>query len=82
MHGTIDSLVWRRQSERLAEKLTEEGVPNVFLELPWATHAFDFNQHGPGGQLSAFAIEWFVKAVAYGRPAREMTNHGGGFVAG
>jgi acetyl esterase/lipase len=63
MHGTIDSLVWRRQSERLAEKLSAEEVPNVFVELPWATHAFDFNLRGPGGQISAFAIEWFLKAV-------------------
>ncbi|ATC64194.1 hypothetical protein CMV30_09635 [Nibricoccus aquaticus] len=63
MHGTIDSLVWRRQSERLAEKLTAEGVPNVFVELPWGTHAFDFNRRGPGGQISAFAVEWFLRAV-------------------
>ncbi len=66
MHGTIDSLVWRRQSERLAEKLTAEGVACVFVELPWAVHAFDFNLRGPGGQISAFAIEWFLKAVTTG----------------
>jgi acetyl esterase/lipase len=63
MHGTIDSLVWRRQSERLAERLDSQGVPHVFVELPWATHAFDVNPRGPGGQLSAFAIEWFLRAV-------------------
>lgn len=63
MHGKIDSLVWRRQSERLAEKLQTEKVPHVFLEPPWATHAFDFNLHGPGGQLSTFAIDWFIDAV-------------------
>jgi acetyl esterase/lipase len=63
MHGTIDSLVWRRQSERLDERLRAENVPVVFIELPWATHAFDVNLHGPGGQLSTFAIEWFVTAV-------------------
>jgi acetyl esterase/lipase len=63
MHGTIDSLVWRRQSERLAEKLREQHVPHAFIELPWATHAFDVNPRGPGGQLSTFAIEWFLRAV-------------------
>jgi acetyl esterase/lipase len=63
MHGTIDSLVWRRQSERLDERLRAENVPVVFIELPWAAHAFDVNLHGPGGQLSTFAIEWFVRAV-------------------
>jgi acetyl esterase/lipase len=71
MHGTIDSLVWRRQSERLAEKLNAENVPCVFLELPWAVHAFDFNLHGPGGQLSTFAVEWFLAAVTRERSSRE-----------
>lgn len=63
VHGTIDTLVWRRQSERLAARLDEDRVPNVFVELPWATHAFDVNLHGPGGQLSTFALEWFLAAV-------------------
>jgi acetyl esterase/lipase len=56
VHGAMDSLVWHRQSERLAARLTEAGVPNVFLSLPWATHAFDFNPDGPGGQLALHAI--------------------------
>jgi acetyl esterase/lipase len=72
MHGKIDSLVWYRQSERLAEKLRGEGVPCLFVELPWATHAFDYTLRGPGGQLSTFAIEWFVEAVtARERGSRE-----------
>jgi hypothetical protein len=33
------------------------------VELPWATHAFDFNLHGPGGQLTRFALEWFLAGV-------------------
>jgi acetyl esterase/lipase len=67
MHGRIDALVWNRQSERLAEKLNAAGVPCVFLDLPWATHAFDFNLHGPGGQLSTYAIDWFLDAVTAGK---------------
>ena len=63
MHGKIDCLVWHRQSERLAEKLRAAHVPCVFLDLPWATHAFDFNLDGPGGQLGRYAIRAFVGAV-------------------
>ncbi len=63
LHGTIDTLVWRRQSERLAQRLGEAGVDGLFLELPWATHAFDVNMNGPGGQLATFAVEWYLAAV-------------------
>ena len=63
VHDTIDTLVWRRQSERLAARLREGGVPCVFLELPWATHAFDFSLRGPGGQLAAWALEEFLHSV-------------------
>jgi len=63
MHGQLDVLVWHRQSERLAQRLADTGVPHVFVSLPWATHAFEFNVNGPGGQLTTFAVEWFLAAV-------------------
>lgn len=63
LHGTMDELVWVRHSARLAERLTAEKVPNLFLELPWATHAFDFNLDGPGGQIGMYALLHFLAAV-------------------
>lgn len=63
VHGAIDTLVWHRQSERLAAKLTTAGVPHFFLSLPWATHALDYNADGPGGQLADYALERFLAAV-------------------
>ena len=63
VHGLRDSLVWHKQSERLHAKLNELGVPNAFVSLPWATHACDFNPRGPSGQLSWYALEWFLAAV-------------------
>lgn len=63
LHGQLDPLVWHRQSERLDARLTEAGVPHAFVSLPWATHAFEFNLSGPGGQLTTFALEWFLAAV-------------------
>jgi acetyl esterase/lipase len=63
MHGTLDTLVWRRHSERLAARLGEARVPHLFVELPWAVHAFEFNPDGPGGQLTTFSVAWFLARV-------------------
>jgi acetyl esterase/lipase len=63
IHGQLDTLVWHRHSERLAGKLSEAGVKHSFVSLPWATHGFEYNLNGPGGQLSTYAIEWFLGAV-------------------
>ncbi|CAM2938613.1 alpha/beta hydrolase [Rariglobus hedericola] len=63
VHGEMDSMVWNKQSERLHAKLDGLGVPNAFVSLPWATHACDFNPHGPSGQLAWYSLEWFLAAV-------------------
>jgi acetyl esterase/lipase len=63
IHGNIDTLVWHRQSERLAGRLSEAGVPNLLVSMPWATHALEFNLSGPSGQLSLFAVGWFLAGV-------------------
>jgi acetyl esterase/lipase len=63
MHGGRDELVWTLQSERFAGRLAELGVPHVLVELPWATHAFDYNMTGPGGQITAACLEAFLRKV-------------------
>ncbi len=63
IHGEIDTLVWHHQSERLAARLAEHEVPHLFVSLPWATHAFEFNLNGPGGQLTTFSVAWFLAAA-------------------
>lgn len=63
LHGTNDALVWYRHSVRLDVRLAEAGVPRAYVALPWATHAFEFNLNGPGGQLTTYALEWFLAAV-------------------
>lgn len=62
-HGTLDTLVWHRQSERLDVRLKENKVPHIFVALPWATHAVEYNLHGPGGQLATYSVEWFLASV-------------------
>ncbi len=56
LHGRRDELVWFAQSQRFARRLTELGVPNALVELPWATHAGEANLHGPSGQLITEAV--------------------------
>jgi acetyl esterase/lipase len=63
LHGTLDALAWYRHSVRLAARLAAEEVPHALVLLPWATHAFDFNLNGPGGQLTRFSLEWFLASV-------------------
>jgi acetyl esterase/lipase len=63
VHGKLDTLVWYRQSERLADKLAGLGVKHALLSLPWATHAVEYNPAGPSGQLTMYAVEWFLGAV-------------------
>jgi acetyl esterase/lipase len=64
LHGTLDTLVWRRHSVRLAARLDEARVPHLLVELPWAVHAFEFNPDGPGGQITRFSVAWFLRRVA------------------
>lgn len=63
IHGENDPLVAYEHSIRLNKKLTSNGVKHYFLSLPWATHGFDYNLKGPGGQLSTYAVERFLKNV-------------------
>jgi acetyl esterase/lipase len=62
-HGQADKLVWHRQSERLEARLRELQAPVTFLSLPWATHGFDFNLAGPGGQLFTQTLRRFLTQV-------------------
>ncbi|MGF7078640.1 alpha/beta hydrolase fold domain-containing protein [Mucilaginibacter sp. UYCu711] len=64
IHGHSDVLVAYEHSRRLNEKLAKNGIKHYWLKLPWATHGFDFILNGPGGQLSTYAVERFLKAVS------------------
>ncbi|PAW92485.1 alpha/beta hydrolase [Mucilaginibacter sp. MD40] len=60
IHGKNDALVAYEHSRRLNQKLQQAGVPHYWLRLPWATHGFDYNINGPGGQLSTYAVLRFM----------------------
>jgi acetyl esterase/lipase len=63
IHGENDPLVAYEHSIRLNKKLTANGIKHYFLSLPWGTHGFDYNLKGPGGQLSTYAVERFLRNI-------------------
>ena len=63
IHGNNDVLVAPEHSRRLNIKLQQNGVKHYWLKLPWATHGFDYNLNGPGGQLSTYAVESFLNNI-------------------
>lgn len=63
IHGENDVLVAYEHSTRLEKKLTDNGIKHYFLSLPWATHGFDWNLKGPGGQLSTYAVLRFLQNI-------------------
>ncbi len=60
-HGGRDELVFFEQTQRFDARLSELGVPHLLLGLPWATHGFDANLTGPGGQLWSWSVERWLR---------------------
>lgn len=54
--GRVDTLVPVVNSRSLFSKLDEFHVPSMFLEIPWANHAFDNTLHSPSGQISMYYL--------------------------
>jgi acetyl esterase/lipase len=63
IHGHNDVLVAYEHSRRLNEKLNNNNIKHFWLKLPWATHGFDFNLNGPGGQLSTYSVLQFLNTI-------------------
>jgi acetyl esterase/lipase len=64
IHGDNDVLVSPEHSRRLNSELEQNGIKHYWLKLPWATHGFDYNLNGPGGQLSTYAVDAFLNTVS------------------
>jgi dipeptidyl aminopeptidase/acylaminoacyl peptidase len=65
IHGDNDVLVSPEHSRRLNAKLQQNGIKHYYLKLPWATHGFDYNLNGPGGQLSTYAVSRFLNDISH-----------------
>ena len=60
-HGGDDQIVPPGQSELLADRLREAGVPHRLVELPWANHTFDFLWGGWGSQITRSTLKEFLE---------------------
>ena len=60
-HGGQDQWVPPEQSELLADRLEEEGVPHRLIELPGARHAFDAAWGGWSQQIVRHELEEFLE---------------------
>ena len=60
IYGSRDHIVQPRFGAILNERLQAAGATSVFLEIPWAEHAFDVIFNGRSGQLSLYYTERFL----------------------
>ena len=60
VHGGDDEIVPPGESELLAGRLREAGVPHRLIGLPWANHTFDFFWGGWGAQITRSSLEEFL----------------------
>ncbi|HEX8458821.1 MAG TPA: alpha/beta hydrolase [Pyrinomonadaceae bacterium] len=61
VHGGRDQLVRDVHMTLLADKLAEHHVPHRTLSIPYAQHAFDYNFHGWGSQLTRPVLLKFLR---------------------
>jgi acetyl esterase/lipase len=63
MYGARDHIVEARFGRQMRDSLHWHGNTVMYVELPWAEHAFDAVPNGLGGQLSLYLIERFLAVV-------------------
>jgi acetyl esterase/lipase len=61
IHGSKDNIVPSEHARLLHLILSQKNIPNLYIELPWATHSFEHPLSGPSGQVVRNTIEMFVK---------------------
>jgi acetyl esterase/lipase len=65
VYGGQDHLVESRFGRKLAMNLQAFGTPTVFIEIPWANHAFDAIFNGVSNQLVLYYTERFLARSLY-----------------
>jgi acetyl esterase/lipase len=60
IYGGQDHIVEASYGKKLADKLQKSGTTTVFVEIPWANHAFDTIFNGPSNQLALYYTERFL----------------------
>ena len=63
--GSLDSLVSAKNSQILHEALNKYSITNLYLEIPWANHAFDNILQTPAGQVAMYYLLNFFSHYSY-----------------
>ena len=66
IQGLRDEHVSPFHAEFVSDRLLEAGVPHHIVRMPWATHGCDYIFSGPCGQVSTYAVEYFLSTVLRG----------------
>ena len=61
VHGANEDLVSPYHSRAYYQALQENQVPSELVEIPWATHAFDYFPRGPSSIVTRYAIRRFLE---------------------
>ena len=60
MYGGRDNIVQAKFGRTLRDRLRTVGSRAIFLEIPWAEHAFDAVFNGVSSQLALYYTERFL----------------------
>jgi len=60
VYGARDHIVEARFGRQLNDRLRQQGAASVYLEIPWAEHAFDALPSGLSGQIALYYTERFL----------------------
>lgn len=60
VYAARDHIVERRYGRQMYQRLTNTHTTAVYLEIPWADHAFDEVFNGPSNQLALYHTERFL----------------------
>ncbi len=60
IYGGKDHLVEARYGKKLADRLRSFDTPTVYIEIPWANHAFDAIFNGTSNQVALYYTERFL----------------------
>lgn len=63
IHGEKDNIVSVEQSREFYQFLVSKNLNCKFIELPWATHNFEYPIYGPSGQLVENATFHFIDRI-------------------
>ncbi|MGI0495169.1 alpha/beta hydrolase fold domain-containing protein [Alkalinema pantanalense CENA528] len=65
IYGGKDNVVQSRFGKALHEKLLAHNSTSLFLEIPWADHAFDAVFNGVSNQLALYHLERFLAELLH-----------------